>query len=197
MFIQPRLSGATISRRFFAAALVGSPLLAACGTGALTPASIVAEAGTLANGLLGAVKAVAAADPALIPANLLATIETDLGLAQSAVGSLSANAPATSGASTVQTINGWINAVLNTLAAPPINGLIPAPFNMAVAAAAIVVPDLEAFVDQYLPTAAAAAPAAARARAMLVLNAPPVAAAGATRAQEVAAALAVLQGYAR
>ncbi len=77
------------------------------------------------------------------------------------------NLPAASGATTVQIVEGYLNAVLNTLAAPPINGLIPAPFNMAVAAAALVVPDLEAFVNQYLPAATAVAPATYAARLQL------------------------------
>ena len=133
----------------------------------LTPAQIVTEAGTVAKGLSGALTQLAGADPSLIPAGTLATLQSDLTLAQGAASALSTSLPASNGAATVQTVEGYINAVLNALAAPPINGLIPAPYNLAVTAAALVVPDLEAFVNQYLPAASAVAPATHAARLQL------------------------------
>jgi hypothetical protein len=151
-------------------AIIGAPVAAAltsCGSSALTPAQIVTEAGVAAKGLSGVLAQVASADPSLLPASMLATLQNDLALAQGAASSLTPSLPAVNGASVVQTVEGYINAVLNTLAAPPINGLIPAPFNLAVAAAAFVVPDLEAFVSQYLPTASAVAPATYAARLQL------------------------------
>ncbi len=162
-----------LSRR----AILGAPLAAAltsCDSNALTPAQIVTEAGVAAKGLSGALTQLAGTDPKLIPAAMLATLQNDLTLAQGAASSLTTNLPAASGATTVQIVEGYLNAVLNTLAAPPINGLIPAPFNMAVAAAALVVPDLEAFVNQYLPAAAAVAPATYAARLRLRAAAPQV-----------------------
>jgi len=162
-----------VSRR----AVLGAPMAAAltrCGADALTPAQIVAEAGVAAKGLSGALTQVARADPKLIAANTLATLQNDLTLAQGAASALTSNLPAASAATVVQTVEGYINAVLNTLAAPPINGLIPAPFNMAIAAAAFVVPDLEAFVNQYLPAASAVAPATFAARLQLRAAAPQV-----------------------
>jgi hypothetical protein len=166
----------------FGTALAALPL-AGCSGSSLTPTVIVAAAGTVAKGLAGAVSAIASAYPTLIPADMLATIQTDLALAQTAAGQLSATLPAATGASVVQTVEGYINAVLNLLAGPPINGLIPAPFNQVIGAAAIVVPVLEAFVAQYLP-AASASPA----RVKLAASVP-----GMTRAQ----AMAVLKEYAR
>jgi len=162
-----------ISRR----TILGAPLAAAltgCGANALTPAQIVTEAGVVAKGLSGALTQVAGADPKLISATTLATLQNDLALAQGAASSLTTAMPAASGATVVQTVEGYINAVLNILAAPPINGLIPSPFNLAVAAAALLVPDLEAFVNQYLPTAAAVAPATYVARLQLRAAAPQV-----------------------
>jgi hypothetical protein len=162
-----------LSRR----AILGAPIAAAltnCGATALTPAQIVAEAGVVAKGLSGALTQVAGADPTLVPATMLTTLQDDLTSAQGAATTLTANLPAVQGASTVQIVEGYINAVLNTLAGPPINGLIPAPFNMAVAAAALVVPDLETFVNQYLPTASAVAPATYAARLHLRAAAPQV-----------------------
>jgi hypothetical protein len=176
-----------LSRR----AVLGAPLAAAltsCGAIALIPAEIVTEAGVAAKGLSGALTQLASADPKLISATTLGTLQGDLTLAQGAASSLSTNLPAATGASTVQTVEGYINAVLNTLAAPPINGLIPAPFNMAVAAAALVVPELEAFVNQYLPAASTVTPATNDARLRLRNAAPQV--------TTVDQALTILQGYA-
>ena len=176
-----------LSRR----AILGTPIAAAltrCGANALTPAQIVIEAGVAAKGLSGALTQVADADPKLIAVATLATLQNDLSLAQGAASALAPNLPAASGATVVQTVEGYINAVLNTLAAPPINGLIPAPFNMAVAAAALVVPELEAFVNQYLPAASAVAPATYAARLQLRAAAPQV--------TTLDQAVAILRGYA-
>jgi hypothetical protein len=176
-----------LSRR----AILGAPLAAAltrCGIDALTPAQIVTEAGVAAKGLSGALTQAAGANPKLISATTLATMQNDLALAQGAASSLTTNLPAASGATVVQTIEGYINAVLNTLAAPPINGLIPAPFNLAVAAAAFLVPDLEAFANQYLPTASAVSPATYAARLECRAAAPQV--------TTLDQAVAILQGYA-
>ena len=151
-------------------AILGAPLAAAltrCGANTLTPAQIITEAGVAAKGLAGALTQLAGADPKLIPATTLATMQNDLTLAQGAASALAPNLPAASGATVVQTVEGYLNAVLNALAAPPINGLIPAPFNLAIAAAALVVPDLEAFANQYLPAASAVAPATYAARLQL------------------------------
>jgi hypothetical protein len=176
-----------LSRR----AILGVPLaatLTSCAGVALTPTQIITAAGTVAKGLAGALTQVASVDPNLIPAGMLATLQSDLTMAQGAASSLSTSLPATSGASIAQTIDGYINAVLNTLAAPPVNGLIPAPFNMAIAAAALVVPEIETFVNQYLPAASAVAPATYAARLQLVQAAPQVG--------TVDQALAILKGYA-
>ncbi len=176
-----------LSRR----AIIAVPLavtLAGCAGTTLTPSQIVADAATLAKGLAGALTAVASAVPNLLPAGMLATLESDLTLAEGAASALNTNLPATSGASIAQTIDGYINAVLNTLAAPPLNGLIPAPFNTAIAAAAVVVPEIEAFVNRYLPTASAVAPATYAARLKLRDTAPQV--------TTLAQALAILEGYA-
>jgi hypothetical protein len=175
-----------LSRR----AVLGVPLavtLTSCAGVILTPTQIITDASTLANGLAGALTQVANFDPNLIPAGTLSTLQSDLTLAQGAASSLNTNLPASNGASIAQTIDGYINAVLNTLAAPPINGLIPAPFNLAIAAAALLVPEIETFVNQYLPAASAVAPATYAARLQLLEAAPKV--------TTVAQALAILKGY--
>jgi len=176
-----------LSRR----AILGAPLAVAltrCDVNALTPAQIVTEAGVAAKGLSVALAQVAGTDPSLIPATTLATLQNDLTQAQSAASSLTTSLSAASGGTIVQTVEGYLNAVLNTLAAPPINGLIPAPFNLAVAAAALVVPDLEAFVNEYLPAASVVAPATFAARLQLRAAAPQV--------TTLDQAVAILQEYA-
>jgi len=140
----------------------GAPV--GCSTATLTPAQIVSYAQTAASGLAGVLKGIVAADPSLIPTATAATIVGYLNDAQTVAGGLAANLSAPAGATLVQTIDRDINAVLSALAAPPINGLIPAPFNEAVAAVAIVAPTLEAFVNQYLPVAPVAAASLTRAK---------------------------------
>ncbi len=180
----------TLTRRSIllgATALV--PLaIAGCATGTVTPAAIVTEAQSVASGLAGMLKSLTAAYPTLIPSSTAATIAADLTLAQSAATTLSSNIPAATGASTVKTVEGYVNAVLTTLAGPPINGLIPAPFNQVVAAAAFIVPQLEAFAALYIP-ALAASPAAAKAQARFLASAAPI--------TSTAQAVAILQGAAK
>jgi hypothetical protein len=128
--------------------LIPLGLVTACATGQpLTPALIVSEAQAIAQGLSGALTQVPAG---LIPAATIATLQNDLTLAEAAAASLTANLPAATGATTVAKINSWINAVFDTLAAPPLNGVIPAPFNTAISYATIVLPALEGFVDQFI-----------------------------------------------
>jgi hypothetical protein len=168
------LKGRSMLRRHLLTITAFTPvvvMIAACGA-ALTPAQIVTQAAAVATGLQGAIKQVVAAYPALIPAGTAATIQTDLTDASAAATSLSASLPAATGASIVQTVEGYINAVLSVLAGPPINGLIPAPFNMAIAAAAVLIPQLEAFANTYLPTTAAAAPVTIAARQRFAALAP-------------------------
>lgn len=153
---------------------------------AATPATIVAEASAIGTGLDAMLTQVTVVYPALIPHAMLTTIRADLADAKAAAAGLSANMPAASGAATVKTVLGDVNAVLDVIAAPPINGLIPAPYNMALAAAAILAPEMEAFVVASIP-AAAASPLVASTRAKLRATAPQV--------TTPADALAVLRGY--
>ena len=151
--------------------LVAVTALGACSQVPLTPADIIADAQAAASGLSTALSLLSAAAPTLIPAATLASIQSDLATAQGIAKTLSASTPATSAASVVQQVLGYLNAALNVLAAPPINGLIPSPFNTAVAAVAVLAPEMEAFVTAYIPTAAAS-PVAVKVRAKLVAAAP-------------------------
>lgn len=138
--------------------------LAGCSAAALTPAAIIADAQAAATGLSAMLAGLTTAFPTLLPPATVANLKANLATAQTVAATLSANTPASTAATAVQQVLGVVNALLNTLAAPPLNGLIPAPFNIAVAAAAIIAPEMEAFVAQFLPTAAAS-PATAQARA--------------------------------
>ncbi len=145
--------------------------LAACAGQPITPASVVSDAQTAVTALQTALKQVAIAEPNLIPAADLTRINADLATAATAAAQLSAGMPAATGAATAKVVEGDINDVLDVLAGPPVNGLIPAPANQVVAAAAIVAPMIEAFVAQYVP-AAAASPEVASARTTLAAAAP-------------------------
>lgn len=123
---------------------------------AMTPAQIVSDAQAAAKGLSAALAQAEQADPSLIPAATYAGLQTNLALAQGAAGTLSTSLSAPIAAGTVGQVEGYLNAVLDTLAAPPLNGVIPAPYNLAVSAAAVVVPELEAFVGTYVATPAGA-----------------------------------------
>ena len=180
----------TMTRRsMFAAstALVAVALVAACATGAaLTPALIVSEAQAVAQGLSGALNQVPAG---LIPAATIATLQNDLTLAEGAASALSSNLPVATEATTVQKINAWINAIFDTLAAPPLNGIIPAPFNLAVSYATVVLPGLEAFVDQFIAAAPATSGVSLAGAALRAKSVPP--------SVTVAQAVSGLQGFAK
>ena len=162
---------ATRRAALFGAMSLGPLALAGCTGTPLTPAQIITIAQSAVSGLTGMLKGVASQYPNVIPASMVGTLTNVLTLASGAATTLSNGLPATAGASTVHVIEGYINDVLNTLAGPPVNGLIPAPFNMVLGAAAFVVPQLEAFAAIYIP-AAAASPATAQARAKLAAASP-------------------------
>lgn len=175
----------TTRRTFLLATTALIPLaIAGCATTPLTPAQIVTQAQAVASGLAGMLKSITAQYPTLIPSSMAASVAADLALAEAAAASLSNALPAPAAASPVKTVVGYVNAVLTTLAGPPINGLIPAPFNMVVAAAAFILPQLEAFAATYIP-ALAVSPEAAQARRLLL---------AAASVTSTAQAMAILEG---
>ena len=147
----------------------------------VTPAAVIADLGSIVTGMSAMFPKLLAAAPSLIPAPLAAQIQGDLSLAQQADATLTANVPAATGATTAQKIEGYVDAVFAVLAGPPINGLIPAQFNLVLTGVAVLLPGIEAFFNQYLtaaPTVSAslvraqfraAAPAMTPAEARLVL----------------------------
>jgi hypothetical protein len=168
------MKGLAMNIKTLAATSLLSLGLLACSTAATTPAAILTDAQSLAGGLAGALSAVEAADPNLIPPATAAKIATALADAKTIAGQLSTGMAPASAATVIVQVEGDINDVLNVLAAPPLNGIIPPPASQAIAAASIVLPVLEAFAAPYLPAgnAAAVAPAdpAVVARAVAVLQ---------------------------
>lgn len=144
-----------LSKSLFLAPVLILMSLAACTTGLvpsnIAPASVLTQVNAVVTGLSGVLPQIVKQYPALIPPNLATTMETDLQLAMATSASLKAGMPAPQAAVTIAQVEGYVNDVLNTLAGPPINGLIPAPANQAFGAAAIIVPVLEAFVAANLP----------------------------------------------
>ncbi len=154
--------------------LIGlGPLMAACSgtmTGAQISALVLNDSKTITAGLATALTNLEKQYPTLIPAKVEAALNKDVTMAAAVAAQLAAGQPAASAAVTVKDIVGYVNDALNVLAAPPINGLIPSPFNTAIAAVAFLAPELEAFAQSYIPTAASAATDKARVR--LLLGAP-------------------------
>lgn len=155
-----------MNRRHLLTTAIALPFAACAGTTTtLTPAEIVSEGSTFVTGFANAFNGLITAAPALMPQATSDAITADLTKAQTAIAAFNATLPAATGASTMQTILGYVNAALNVLGAPPINGLIPAPFNEAIAAVAVLAPVLETWVESIIPTAAASqVVAAARAK---------------------------------
>lgn len=134
----------------FRSALAGSSLLAlaACGTGttAVTPAQVAADLSGLVTALSTIVPQVEHAAPTALTPSQQTTLANDLANAKAALATFAAGMPAATGASKAQVIDQYINTILATLA--PIT---PPPYNVGVIAAEVILPEVEAFVNQYLP----------------------------------------------
>lgn len=140
--------------------------IAGCSSTTMTPAQVVTDAQNAISALANAFKAVLAQAPNAVPANTAATINSALAQAASVLGSLSTSLTATQAAPIVQQVESAINTVITAAAAVP---LIPPPFSLALEAAAVVLPILEAFVNSVLP-APTPAPAALAARAKMAAS---------------------------
>jgi len=159
------LGGCTIATSLFGAAA--------------TPANIISEVSAMVVGLNNGFNDVKAALPAAYQTEI-SKIQADLNLATGGLGTLSTNLPATTGATVVQTIEGYINDLMSVATTPPLASLIPSPFSTAIGLVSVVLPEIEAFINQYLaPVAPVAAASLARVRAAAL--APP----GLTVAQAV------------
>ena len=133
--------------------------LALSGCGTVTVASIISQAQTAVTGLAKGFTALTTADPTIIPVSTTTAVTSYFSNATAVLTELSGVAAPAPTATTLQKIFGYINQGLAVLAGPPVNGLIPAPFNEVIAAFDVVAPSIEAFITANLspsstPTAA-------------------------------------------
>ena len=160
------------------------PLAACAGqTAAQVSAVIVTDLGNALKAIGNAVPAIAKADPALIPAAVQAQVVALAAQGAGVVSAVSASMTATAAAPALAKAEADLNAVLSALAAVP---MIPPPYSLIIAAAAVVAPMIEGYISGI--TGAAAAPASTSVRAMVARVAP---------AMTVAQAEAVLAGAAK
>lgn len=131
-----------------------SAFIAGCsptGGVALTPQLVIDQTVAVAMALTAAMRQISLKYPTLVPPAMLVTIQKNLDIAVTGANSLRSSVPATDGAITVKTVLGYVNSVLDLLAGPPINGLIPSPYNEVFGAAAILIPVLEGFSTTAMP----------------------------------------------
>ena len=155
----------TDKTKLIIATLVGLSIAGCAGIKSLVPTGpnssaqissiIVNDAQSASIGLQNIMNSVEKQYPNMISKADAVKINADLVSAVSVSNELKTGAPAASQASNVNLVLGYINDVLNVVGSPPINGLIPSPFNTAVAAVAFIAPELEGFVQSYVGTAGA------------------------------------------
>ena len=125
-------------------------VLAACGAGssAATPAQIIADAQGALQGLANVIPALYVAKPPVISKAEETSLSNILAEGLAFMKGIGPGTPAQTGASTLATIEGYLNAVLTILtpiAAPP-------PYNLIIIAAAVIVPEVEAYIASIIPT---------------------------------------------
>jgi hypothetical protein len=142
-----------------------------CGTGAIqppTPAQVVADLTGLVQTLTTVETGVVTADPKALTSAQQTTLTTALANAKAVLTQLNAGLPAPNGASIASQIDGYLNSVVAVLAS------IPSAYSVELGAASMLLPTVEAFVNQYLPasiTASASANVLAlRAKAALTMT---------------------------
>ena len=132
------------------AAVAGAAMLAltACSTSTtdVTPAQVAADLSGLVATLATIVPQIERAAPNALTQAQQTALANDLSNAQKALASFAAGIPATTGASKAQVIDGYLNDIIATAAA-----VAPPPYNTAMIAAEVILPQIEAFVNQYLP----------------------------------------------
>lgn len=173
-----------ISRRSLLAGVSLAALAGCTGTGALTPAQVLADATGAVQALTALVPDVAMAAPKLLPAAVQAQVMDGLKLATALLQKLTTSTPAASAAGTLQTVEGYIVDALQALAAvtPAAAAAFPAlaPYVVLVQAVAAMVPVLATFINGFVAAPIASLPALAAhpvmtpAAARLVLHIPTV-----------------------
>ena len=144
-------------KKFLAVTLLVVPLVG-CGTKtapvtSVTPAQVAADLTGLVNTLQAIVPQVEAAAPNALTAAQKASLTSDLANAKTALAGFVAGMPATAGASRAAVIDGYLNDIIGVAAT-----VAPPPYNTAFVAAEVIMPEVEAFVNQYLPSSVTTAP---------------------------------------
>jgi hypothetical protein len=140
--------------------------LAGCTSGSSTKTLTPAQVTTDLTGALTALSTleglIVAASPNAISKADQATINTDLTAAQTALASIAETTPAATGASTVATIDGYLNTAVGILAA--VSAKVPglSTFSPEIDAVDAVLPAVETFVNQNLAASITAASTGAR-----------------------------------
>lgn len=136
--------------------LAGTSLTGCAATGMLTDAQVVAVLTGAVTTAKNDLALIITNAPTLISVTAQNAVTTGLATAATLLTNLGQTL-APQGASIVAQINGYINAFLNTAATvtPAIVGALPtlAPVALFVQAIDAVAPEIETFVDQYLPAA--------------------------------------------
>jgi hypothetical protein len=141
-------------------------ILAACSTtstpSSTVPAQIIADTSGALQGILNVI-------PALVTDKVLTQAQatpllTAVQEAMTYLAGVGPDTPAQAGATVLAQVAGYVNTALGILTSLP----IPSPYSVIVIAAAVVVPELEAYIASVLPAPVAPAPAPAAARAARV-----------------------------
>jgi len=152
-----------VTRRIFtiAAPMSYASYLMGCTSlsGALTPAQVVADLSGILPVIQGVEAAVVKAAPNAL-GTTKSTIDTVLADAANALGGLTTTLPASTGASKADQIDGWINVAMNDIT--EVAGFIPslAPIVLPLTMVEAILPEVEAFINQYLPASMTTPPPA-------------------------------------
>jgi hypothetical protein len=153
-----RVHGVVLNRRALLASSASILALAACApTASGGLAQYIADAQGIVAALIPLIPAIALVAPKIMTPAKVEAAMTALGLAQAALGRLSANMPVTEGATVLMVVEGYINAVLNTISfvVTAADAAIPAlrPYVVTIQAVVVLVQVMEAFLNATLARA--------------------------------------------
>lgn len=167
------------------ACMIPLAILAGCGTtaAATLDAQVLADATGVVNSLSTLFPAVVAAVPNFIPSAVVTSVNNGLTIAKNLVTTLTTDTPVNMGASTLQTVESYVNSAVNALAAvtPAAAAVFPVLniFLVPILAVSAILPSIEAFIGLYTenPSVLSGAPLSnmTAAQARIVLHIPTVA----------------------
>jgi hypothetical protein len=143
----------TLSRRHV---LLGTTALGLAGCATLSGLTLAQAETDLQSFGTSAINAINEVVPGTIPAAIVTTVTGDFTLASTVANTLTPSLAVAAAATGASQVVDYINTAFAVLADPPINGLIPPPFNIAVAAINVLLPGIEQFFG--LGATAAASP---------------------------------------